>query len=149
MQRQTQNAIATHGRLSVIIDLLGFAQAFDQRRAQQELARQRRVFGRAPQLVVVALAHGGVALLEQPLVADGLRLGVLHGDVAALALVAVELGFVDFAAQDAGQLVGEVEGVVHAAVEPHAADRAVHVGASPARMPRPTRNFFATRWCTA
>ena len=26
------------------------------------------------------------------------------------------------------QLVGEIEGVVHAAVHPHAADRAVHVG---------------------
>ena len=30
--------------------------------------------------------------------------------------------------QDAGQLVGEIEGVVHAAVQPHAADRAVDVG---------------------
>ena len=50
---------------------------------------------------MIALAHGGVALGEQPLVADGLRLGVLHRDVPALPLVAVELGFVGFAAQDA------------------------------------------------
>ena len=109
-------------------NLLGLAQAFEQRRPQQELARQRRIFGLAPQLVVVAPAHRRIALLQQPLVADGLRLGVLDRDMPALPFVAVELRFVGFAVQDAGQLVGEIEGVVHAAVQSHAADRAVDVG---------------------
>ena len=86
------------------------------------------IFGLPAQLVVVALAHRRVALLQQPLVADGLRLGVLDRHVPPLPFVAVELVVIRLAVQDAGQLVGEVEGVVHAAVQPHAADRAVDVG---------------------
>src|SRR3978361_1042460 len=52
-------------------DLLGLAQAFEQRCPQQELACQRRIFGLPPQFVVVALAHRGIALLQHALVADG------------------------------------------------------------------------------
>ena len=47
--------------------------------------------------------------------------------------------------QNAGQLGGEIEGVVNAAVEPHAADRAVDVGGSPAAARGPAE-LFATRW---
>ena len=59
-------------------------QALQQRRAQQELARQFGIFRRAPQFVVVALAHGRIALLQQPLVPDRLRLRMLDGDLTAL-----------------------------------------------------------------
>src|SRR5688572_23335083 len=45
-------------------DLLGFAQAFEQRRSQQEPARQHRVFGLSTQLVVVSLANRRVALFK-------------------------------------------------------------------------------------
>jgi hypothetical protein len=47
--------------------------------------------------------------------------------VAALPLVAVEHLLADFLAQDLDQLVGEVDGVVNAAVHAHGADRAVHM----------------------
>src|SRR5713226_864371 len=68
-------------------NLLGLAQALDQRRPQQERARELRVLRRTAQLVVILPAHRRVLFGQQPLVADGLRLRVLHGDVTALALV--------------------------------------------------------------
>ena len=61
---------------------------------------------------MVALADRRIALLQQPLVADGLRLGVLDRDMPALPLVAVELRRVGFAAQDAHELVGKVESIM-------------------------------------
>src|SRR5262245_16684950 len=108
-------------------DLLGFAQALDQGAAQQKGARTRGILRRAAQLVVVLLAHGRVLLSQEALVADGLRLRVLQGDVTALALVAVEQVLLSFPAQDLDQLLRQVEGVVNAAVHAHGADRAVHV----------------------
>src|SRR5690349_671492 len=48
--------------------------------------------------------------------------------MTTLPLVAVEFGLMRLAAPDADELVGEVEGIVHAAVQAHAADRAVDVG---------------------
>src|SRR6516162_6302957 len=72
------------------LDLLGFAQALDERGAQQKGAREFRVFCGAAQFVVVLLVHCRILLGEQALVANGLRLGVLERDVAALALIAVE-----------------------------------------------------------
>src|SRR5262245_22630778 len=86
-------------------DALGLALALDQRAAQQEGARQLGIFRRAAQLVVVFLAHRRILLRQQALVANSLRLRVLHGDVAALALVAVEHVVAGFAAQDLGQLL--------------------------------------------
>src|SRR5262249_46514248 len=100
-------------------DGLRLAQAFDQRRAQQEGARELRILGGAAQLVVIARPHGGILLGQQLLVADGLRLRVLQRDVAALARVAVELILGEVAAQDADELVGKIERVVHAAVHAH------------------------------
>ncbi len=76
---------------------------------------------------MIALSDNGVTLFQQTLVAHGLRLGVLHGDVAALTVIAIELRLLRFAQQDPRQLVREVEGVVHAAVEAHASDRTVHM----------------------
>src|SRR5439155_11017068 len=89
-------------------DALRLAQALDKRRAQQESPCQLGVFRRAAQLVVVLSAHGRVLLGQQPLVANGLRLRVLHGDVAALALVAVKQVVARFSTQDLGQLLGQV-----------------------------------------
>ena len=40
---------------------------------------------------MIAAAHRRVALLQKPLVADGLRLRVLDGDVAALAKAMADL----------------------------------------------------------
>src|SRR3954465_1848063 len=82
-------------------NLLGFAQAVEQRGSQQELAGKSRVVGLAPQLMVVALAHRGVALLQQSLVADGLRLGVFHRHVPPLPFVSVEFFIIGFVMQDA------------------------------------------------
>src|SRR5262245_59961879 len=108
-------------------DPLGFAQALDPGGAQQKGARERGVLRGAAQLVVVLLAHGRVLFGQEALVADGLRLRVLHGDVTALALVALEHVVRGFPAQDLDQLVRQVEGVVNAAVHAHGADRAVLV----------------------
>ena len=58
----------------------------DQRRAQQEGARQLGVLRGAAQIIVVFRPHRRILLRQQPLVAHGLRLRVLHGDVPALAL---------------------------------------------------------------
>src|SRR5215212_5679778 len=77
----------SHERL---LNLLSLAQAFDQGRAQQKFAREFRVFRRASELVMIAPAHRRVAFRQQPLVAYGLRLGVLDGDVTALAFITVE-----------------------------------------------------------
>src|SRR5215475_533329 len=100
-------------------DLFRLVQALDERSAQQECPRPRRVLGGAAQLVLIAFAHRGVPLGEQPLVSHGLRLGVLNRDVTPLAFVAVESFLALFATQDIDELVGEVESVVDAAVHSH------------------------------
>ena len=76
---------------------------------------------------MVFSTHRGVLFGQHALVADGLGLRVLERDVAPLALVAVEHLLTGLAPQDAHELVGEVERIVHAAVHPHGADRRVHV----------------------
>src|SRR5919197_6119029 len=73
---------------SASCNALGFAQALDQRRAQEKRARKLGVFRGPAQFVVVVLAHRRIFFCQKPLVADGLRLGVLQCDVPALALVA-------------------------------------------------------------
>src|ERR1700722_488274 len=113
---------------SSLRDRLRLAQTLDQRRAQQERPRSHRVVRGATQLVLILLTHLRIGLGEQALVADGLGLRVLDRDVAALALVAVEHVLVGLAAQNRGELVGEVKGVMHATVHAHRADRAVHMG---------------------
>src|SRR5262249_54316288 len=110
-------------------NLLRFAQALDQRGAQQKSARELGIFRGPAQLLVIPLAHRGVLFRQQPLVADCLRLRVLERDVAARALVAVEPLCARFPAQNLGELVRQVECVVHAAVHAHGPDRAVHVRA--------------------
>src|SRR5262249_15932173 len=109
-------------------DPFRLTQAFDELSPQQVRPRPRRVLGGAAQLVVAAFAYRRVLLGEEALVADGLGLGVLDGHVATLAFVAVENFLSPLAAQNFDQLVGEIEGVVDAAVHPHGADRAVHMG---------------------
>src|SRR5436853_5777847 len=74
-----------HSCLTSSRDRFRLAQAFDQRRAQEKGAREFWVLRSAAQLVVVLLAHGRVLLREHALVADGLGLGVLQRDMAALA----------------------------------------------------------------
>src|SRR5690348_16994982 len=85
-------------------DRFGFAQAFEQRGAQQKLAGELRVLRGAPQLVVITLTHCRIALGQQPLVTDGLRLRVCQCDMTALALVAVEDVVIRLAARDRDQL---------------------------------------------
>src|SRR5712671_4782724 len=108
-------------------DLSRFAHTVDQRGAQEESASELRILRLPAQLLVIAAADGRVLFHEQLLVADGLRLGVLHGDVAALAFVKIEQGLVPLAAPDAAEFLGEIERVMNAAVQPHAPDRAVHM----------------------
>src|SRR5262249_56885848 len=93
-------------------DPLGLAQALDQRRAQEEGGAELGVLRGAAQLVVVLAAHGRVLFRQQALVADGLRLGVLQGDVPALALVAVEHVRIGLAAEDADELLRQVERIM-------------------------------------
>src|SRR6266852_5553993 len=103
-------------------------QTFDERRPQQECPRPHRILGGAAQLVLIAFTHRGVLLGQQPLVADGLRLGMLNSNVAALPFVAVENFLALFAAQDLDEFVGKIESVVDAAVHSHGPDRAIHMG---------------------
>src|SRR5579862_842492 len=107
---------------------LSFPQALEQRRAQQKLARQLPVIRRPPQLIVIALPHRRIPFGQESLVADGLRLRMRDGHVAALPLVAVEHRIVHFLTLDGDQFISEIDGVVNAAVHTHGADRAVHVG---------------------
>src|SRR5580693_10684932 len=85
---------------------VGFAQALEQRRAQQILARQRRIVRGPAQVVVIALPYRRILLSQKSFVAHGLRLRMRDGDVAALALVAVEHAVIGFAARDGDELVG-------------------------------------------
>ena len=80
--------------------------------------------------------HRGVALLHQPLVGDGLGLDIFHRGVAALAAVEIEQFVAGLAVDDAGELLGEIDAVVDAAVHAHAADRIVEVRASRRRAAR-------------
>src|SRR5215472_5139948 len=68
----------------------GFADAVDQRRAQQKGARKLRILRLPLELLVIAAPDGRVLLHQELLVADRLSLGVLHGDMAALALVEIK-----------------------------------------------------------
>src|SRR5262249_28037518 len=63
-----------------LFDALRLAEALDQRGAQQEGARELRIFRGSPQLVVVFLPHRRILLHQHALVADGLRLRVLDRD---------------------------------------------------------------------
>jgi hypothetical protein len=76
---------------------------------------------------VVSLTNHGITLFQQALISDCLSLRVLHGNMPALYLITVKLGFARFASQDIGQLFGKIERVMDAAVEPHTTDRAIHV----------------------
>ncbi len=97
-------------------------------------------------LVVVLAAHRGVLLGQQPLVADGLRLGVLHRHVPALALVAVEHVVVGFAhAGSPISLSARLNASWTPLFIPMAPIGLFTCAESPARMARPPRNFFATR----
>src|SRR5215510_13352993 len=108
-------------------DLISLAQALDQGGAEQEGARKLRVFRSPAQLLVVLLAYRRILLCQHALVADGLGLGVLERDMAALPFVAIEHLVAHLLAQDPDQLVGEIDGVMNAAVHAHRADRAVHM----------------------
>src|SRR5580692_12253404 len=88
---------------------VGFAQALEQRRAQQILARQYRIVSGPAQFIVVALPYRRILLGQKFFVAHGLRLRVRDGDMAALALVAIEHAIVGFAAGDGDELVGEID----------------------------------------
>src|SRR5260370_9543886 len=71
-------------------NLLGFAQAFDQRGAQQKGACQLGIFRGPAQLLVVARAHRKILLRQQALVTNGLRLRVANRGLAPLPLLTVE-----------------------------------------------------------
>ncbi len=79
------------------------------------------------QLFVISLTNHRVALFQQALISDCLSLRVFDRYMTALSLITVKLGFTRSAPQDVGQLFGKIERVVDAAVEPHTADRAIHV----------------------
>ena len=94
-------------------------------------------------------AHGGVLFRQQPLVADGLAWRVLHGDVAALALVAVEHVVVGFArAGSPTSLSARLNASWIPLFMPMAPIGLFTCAELPARIARPPRNLFATRWCT-
>src|SRR5260221_5758705 len=86
-------------------DLSRFAHTVDQRGAQEESARELRILGLPAQLLVVAAADGRILFHEQLLVADGLRLGVLHGDAAELAVLKIQAPLRPLAEPDAAAFV--------------------------------------------
>src|SRR4029078_7945319 len=57
-------------------------------------------------------------------------------------LISVELRLIGLTLQDASQLVGEVEGVMNAAVQAHAADRTVDVGGVAGQHDAALAEFF-------
>ena len=72
---------------------------------------------------MIVLADGGITLLQQPLVPDRLRLRMLDGDPTPLPVIAIEQAFIGLFSQHLHELFGEIERIVDATVEPHAADR--------------------------
>src|ERR1051326_9365938 len=95
--RSTRVSLSLHPALR---DRFGLAQTFEQRGAQQKFAGEFRILGGAAKLIVVTLAHRRIALGQEPLVADGLRLRMRYRNMAALPLIAVEHAFIRFAACD-------------------------------------------------
>src|SRR5262245_10684611 len=105
----------------------GMFQALEQRGAPHVLPRGLRILRRAPELVELLRPHRAVALLEQTLVGDGLRLDVLGRGVPALPVVEIERLLAGLAAHHAGKLVRQADRIVDPAVHAHAADRIVDV----------------------
>ena len=82
-----------------------FTQAVEQRTAHQKRARELGIVRRAVQVVVIFLPHHWVFFGEQLFVAFGLRLGVVHRHVFALAGVAVKHIVIVLPAQNAGEFL--------------------------------------------
>src|SRR6516162_10582971 len=70
-----------------------------------------------------------VFFLERFFVRNGLRLHVIDLRLAALPRVAIEHARLGTAEPDIGKLFGKIDGIVDAAVHPHAADRIVDMSA--------------------
>src|SRR5688572_16307856 len=107
---------------------IGSPHAFDHLDAQQVCAKFLAIGGDTAQLVVNPLALARVLLLDIALVFDGLTLKILLRDSSPLAVVKIEQGLACAIADDGGELVGEVEGVVETEVHAHPAQRIVDVG---------------------
>ena len=90
--------------------------ARDHRRAQQELPRALGVGRARVQLVEIALAYRRIARLQSLLVGDRLLLNEFDCHGAALQIVEIEEPLRRAIAHDANNLVGEIHGVLDAAV---------------------------------
>src|SRR5471032_939065 len=113
------------------------AQAVDHRSLAHEQIGRLWVLGSAADLVEALATYHRVAFLEKRLVALTLGIDMLDRDGPALARVAIEQRLVG-AAPHRRQRVGEVHGIVDAAVEAHAAQRVVE-------MCRVARQQYAAR----
>src|SRR6185312_11402206 len=102
-------------------------QALYHRDPQHIVACQPRVGRGAGHLRLPAGVLAGVPGLEVALVRNRNLVHVLQGDRPALALVAVQLNFIQTLADYRGELFGQIKGVVDAAVHAHAAERIVEV----------------------
>src|SRR5512144_70360 len=81
-----------------------------------------------PEIIEIGLPRRRIALLEHALVGDRLRLHVLDRGEAALTIVTVEKRVGIGAVPDLGELLGDVEAVLEAAVHAHPTDRIVDMG---------------------
>src|SRR5947209_5815895 len=89
--------------------------------AEQELPRALGVLGNPAQLVEISRPYLRIALLEPLLVRDRLLLNEFNRDRTPLQVVEIEQSIRLGVQQDAAQLAGEIDGILDAAVEPHAA----------------------------
>src|SRR5262249_50201060 len=103
--------------------LLGALQAADHRRREQIRPRLLRRSGDLDQ----AVAKFGAGAFQVLLVLDRLFLDIFLGDEAALLLEGVELAVALRALPHRGEALGQVDGIMDAAVHSHAAERIVDV----------------------
>src|ERR1700704_5981706 len=103
------------------------AHALDERGAHQEPLVQRRVGGRAAQLVEVGFPDLRVALFQPFLVRDGLLLYELDVGGPPAPLVTLEQFLACLPARDKMQRFGKLHRVVNAAIQAETPDRVVHV----------------------
>src|SRR5260370_41132162 len=100
-------------------------EAVDQGSAIEKLLVQLAVLGNAPQLVEMLAPDRRVLFLHGALVLNGLHLHVIDLCLTSLTGIAVEHARFRSRKPYGGELVGQVDRIMDAPVEAHAADRIV------------------------
>src|SRR5215470_10726128 len=96
--------------------------AGDHRGAHEKLSRSSGIGGDLTQLVQILSSHVGITRFQPLLVGDRLLLHELYRNRAPLPIVNIEQTLGRIVEKNSGELVRDVDGVLNAAVQAHAAN---------------------------